>query len=152
MKLPNRIAKKVQQAEAATGFTPLEEGRYAAQLSKVTEGEGGKGPYWQWEFTNIHDSDGDTHPGRLWNTTSLSERSFPFLKAVFDAFGVTTDTDTDDLIGDWAVLYVVKEVVATGPSAGQIRNRVRQVLPFNEEDWPFDVESDDAGDDDDDVL
>lgn len=137
-KLTKTAAKQVESSEAATGFALLPEGRYAAQLRSVVQKEGKVAPYWVWEFHNLHDEEGNRHTGRQWNNTSLSPNSAGFLKATFEAFGYTTDSDTDEMIGEWVVLYVAKSVIASGEKAGQPKNEVRQVLPFTPEDWPFD--------------
>lgn len=153
-KLSKAAAKQVENAEAAAGFAPLPEGRYAAQLRSVTEKErkdGKKYPYWVWEYHNLHNEDGQAQPGRMWNNTSLSPDAARYLKATFEAFGYTSDSDTDEIIGEWVVLYIAKTVIASGVKAGQPTNEVRQVLPFEPGDWPFDPESvqgsADSGDD-----
>ena len=140
-KLSAKVAKQVENAEAATGFALLEEGRYAAQLRSVSQKDGKEYPYWVWEFHNLHNEDGQKQPGRQWNNTSLSPKAIGFLKSTFEAFGYTTDSDTDEMIGEWIVLYIAKTAIPSGPKAGQPTNEVRQVLPFAPEDWPFDPET-----------
>ena len=138
-KLPQNVANQVDNAEAVGGFAPLPEGRYAAQLRSVTAKDGKEYPYWTWEFHRLHNSKGEPVPGRMWNNTSLSPNSAGFLKATFDAFGYTTDSDTDEMVGEWVVLYIIQDVIASGPKAGQTTNSVRQVLAFNPADWPIDT-------------
>ena len=137
-KLKSVLAKKVAKAEAASGSILLPEGRYAARLLEVVQKEGQKAPYWQWTFGDLHDEDGNSHPGRQWNNTSLSENALGFLKASFEAFGYTEDSDTDEMIGEWVVLHLIQEPIAQGRNAGQVRNAVSHLAPFNEEDFDFD--------------
>ena len=63
-KLSKAAAKQVENAEAAAGFAPLPEGRYAAQLRSVTQKDGKEHPYWDWEYHNLHNEDGQAQPGR----------------------------------------------------------------------------------------
>ncbi len=151
-KLSPKAAKQVESSEAASGYVLLDEGRYAAQLKNVTQKEGADHPYWVWEFHNLHDQEGNRHPGRMWNNTSLSPKASGFLKATFDAFGYTADSDTAEMIGEWVVLYIIKSVIPSGSRAGQESNKVRQVLPFAEADWPIDTAASTAGGDKDDVY
>lgn len=151
-KLSKAAAKQVDNAEAAAGFAPLPEGRYAAQLRSVTQKDGKEHPYWVWEYHNLHNEDGQAQPGRMWNNTSLSPKATGFLKATFEAFGYTSDSDTDDIIGEWVVLYIAKTVIASGVKAGQPTNEVRQVLPFEAGDWPFDTDDVKGNTESDDVF
>ena len=148
-KLSAKVAKSVDSAEAAGGSYLLPEGRYAAQLKQVNQKDGNEYPYWVWEFENLHDEEGNKKPGRQWNNTSLSPKSLGFLKSTFEAFGYTSDSDTDEMVGEWVVLYLVQETVSRGPKAGNLRNSVQSLSEFNPAEWDFDpAESAPAGTDD----
>jgi hypothetical protein len=136
-KLDKKAAGAVDKVEAASGSFLLPEGRYAAQLLKVEEKEGAEHPYWTWAYGNLHNSLGELVPGRQWNNTSLSPKSYPFLKATFEAFGYTTDSDTDEMVGEWVVLYLVQEPIGKGPKAGQLRNSVQSLAEFDKSQWDF---------------
>lgn len=131
-KLNKDTAAKVDETEgAAGGFEPLEPGIYVAQLRdvEVKEGKTSGQPYWNWTYEIPEDA--EKYGGRrLWNTTSLSEKAFPFLKATFDAFGVPADTDTDDLIGRKVRLNVTKRTIQQGDRKGEMTNQVESVLPL----------------------
>lgn len=137
-KLKSTVAKKVNAAEAATGSYLLPEGRYAARLQEVVQKEGQKAPYWRWEFSDLHDAEGDKKPGKQWHNTSLSEAALGFLKATFEAFGYTTDSDTDEMVGEWVVLHLTQEQIPTGARAGEMTNRIQSIHPFDEDDFDFD--------------
>lgn len=139
-RLNTKTAKAVDKAEAAGGSYLLPEGRYAARLNSVTEKPGNVAPYWVWEFVDLHDSEGVKRPGKQWNNTSLSDKSLGFLKATFEAFGYTTDSDTDEMIGEWVVLYLTQEPIGAGPKAGQLRNNVQSLSEFVPGEWDFDPE------------
>lgn len=141
-KLKKAMAKQVDKAEAASGSYLLDEGRYAARLQKVEErtAQSSGNEYWAWVLGDIHDSEGAKRPGRLWHNTSLSERALGFLKATFEAFGYTADSDTDEMIGEWVTVYVIQEPIARGPKAGQLTNRVQTLSEFEADEWDFDPE------------
>lgn len=136
-KLTAAVAAKVNATEAATTGYLLPEGRYAARLAQVEQKEGPKGPYWVWTFQDLHDVNGEAKPGRQWHNTSLSEKSFPFLKATFEAMGYTTDSDTDEMIGEWVTLHLIQEQIARGKRAGEMTNRIRDLIPFEASDFDF---------------
>lgn len=140
-RLNKATAKAVEKAEAAGGSYLLPEGRYAARLNDVTEKPGRVAPYWSWEFVDLHDSEGVKRAGKQWNNTSLSEKSLGFLKATFEAFGFTTDSDTDEMIGEWVVLHLVQEPIGSGPKAGELRNSVQSLAEFVPGEWDFDPEA-----------
>lgn len=137
-KLNKKIAKEVEESQAMSGGFLLDEGRYAARLRKVTEEPGDEYPYWVWEFDGIHDESGASHPGRQWNNTSLSPKSRGFMKATFEAFGYSADSDTDEMIGEWVVLYIGQERQTQGRNAGQLRNYVIRLAEFDPDEWDFD--------------
>jgi hypothetical protein len=136
-KLPTKAAKAVDETEAATGFAPIPPGLYQAFLREVKVKDGPNGPYWVWEFEIV---DGEEYAGRrFWNNTSLSEKSRPFMKAVFDAFGVPADTNTDELCGCIVTLQIGNR---TRTDTKELTNTIKGVLAY-------DPDADDDGDDDD---
>lgn len=140
-KLAKNTAKAVEKAEAAAGSYLLPEGRYAARLNSVTEKPGKVAPYWVWEFVDLHDTEGVKRPGKQWNNTSLSDKSLGFLKATFEAFGYTSDSDTDEMVGEWVVLTLIQEPIGAGPKAGQLRNAVQSLSEFVPDEWDFDADA-----------
>jgi hypothetical protein len=130
---PN-IAKEVAAAESDSEFEPVPDGTYTMILANVEAKMGPKGPYWTWEFRIP--SDAPKYANRaFWTNTSLSEQSRPFLKRMFDAFGVPADTNTELLCGRKASVVVGNEVQAAGERAGQIRNTIVRVTKSSESSY-----------------
>ena len=142
-KLEKAVAEKVA-AQESQSFDAIPAGVYRAKLLDVTVRESKKdgSPYWVWEF-EIEDSDG--YDGRRqWVNTSLKDTAHWKLKEVFDAFGYTTDSDTDEIIGESVKLAVVTRIIERGARAGELGNNVDKVLPLGDaadadedEDEPF---------------
>lgn len=148
-KLNAKLKKKVDKAEAVTGeFEPMPSGKYLGTLSEVEAKNSAAGnPMWVAEFNNIRDLDGDGQPGRLWYNLNLPTTDTPpegyakgeekwvqyqrmcegRLKAFFEAFGFETDSDTDEFIGEDAILEVGVRTISNGPKAGQRTNTVNGV-------------------------
>lgn len=130
-KLSKDHAKQVNDAEG--GFPVAEPGLYHLRLEDVDGSRSGNaGPYWSWQFVVVGDADGPCeYDGmKLWNVTSLSEKAAGIMKQTFDAFGVTSDTDTDDLIGQVVSAQVsVRTIQGDSPRAGQKANQIDRLLP-----------------------
>lgn len=133
-KLNKATAKKVDQA--ASEFPLHEAGLYLLALNKVTEKKGTEAPYWEWEFSIVGDENGEEleKAGRIWENTSLSEKAQWRLKAMFDAFGVPTDTDTDELLGAYIWANIGQEVQEQGARKGQMVNVFLSAVPPLSED------------------
>lgn len=141
-KLPAKTAKEVEKAEAATGsFKPVDPGLYRLRLTEVTVGEGDKGPYWTWIFEIVAPKSEAGYTSRLWHTTSLSANSRGFLKAVFAGFGVSADTDTDELCGEHVMAEVGLTTIKKGDRAGDKTNVINSFLP---DDPTFEGEDEDG--------
>lgn len=128
-KLPKAVAKRVGEAESTGSFEALPEGTYIVQLIDVDGSkEGPAGPYWSWEFDVVSDSDGDTAlAGRkLWSNTSLSEKADFKMKEVFEAFGYTTDSDTDEMVGEKIKVSVSQRPIEKGARKGQVGNNIER--------------------------
>lgn len=141
-KLTEAQAEKVQASEAVQGGFLLDPGRYAARLRACETkppGEGKEHEQWEWQFEALHDEAGKQKPGRQWHYTSLSPDAAGFLKAVFEAFGYTADSDTDELLGEWVVLYLDQEIQQKGKNAGKMRNVISRFAEFDPDEWDFDT-------------
>lgn len=128
-KLMADVAEKVSNAE--DGFKPVEEGIYTLQLAEdVDVKEGAKGPYWRWTF--VVPEDAEQYAGRKFFTnTSLSEAAFFKLKETFSAFGVPTDTDTEDLVGQRVKAHITIRTIQGGSRAGEPGNEIAKLLPLD---------------------
>jgi hypothetical protein len=119
-------------AESSSNFEPVEDGVYHARLMDVrTDGEGRSGPYWTWEYDIIEP--GEAKGRKQWNNTSLADNALWKLKETFDAFGVPTDTDTDDLMGGTVKLVISQRVIQAGSRKGEMGNQVDRVMPKDED-------------------
>lgn len=134
-KLNQAVAEQVDNAE--DGFKPIPEGVYIVQLmADVEVGEGKRGPYWKWAFEipAQHEGEDVQHAGRrFWTNTSLSSDSFWKLKEAFTAFGVSTDTDTEDLVGKRVKAHIGVEVAKGGSRQGEPVNTIKKLLPLDSE-------------------
>ena len=143
-KLNEKLRGEVEKSKAWSGGggSPLlEQGRYAGRLFKVDErmaSGNARFDSWSWEFRHLHDENGDEQRGRQWYNTSLSPNTRGQFKGIFDALGYSLDSDTDEMVGEWAVLYVSQEVAQQGKKAGQTVNRVTGISEFNPNEWDFD--------------
>lgn len=161
-KLAAKVRKQVEKAEAVSGgFEPLTPGKYVAELSDVEARTSNAGaPMWVAEFTEIHDLDGERQPGRQWYNLMLPQDKMPEdyqpksgkkspeeaweayqnlskgrLKAFFEAFGYTVDSDTDEMIGERCVIQVGVRTIQSGARAGEQTNQVNGVFPLDSVDY-----------------
>lgn len=150
-KLAAAAAKAVGGAEAVHGggtFEPLAPGDYLARLRDVTVRDNTDkygAAQWSAEFENlVFLEDREPAPGRQWlNLTIPIGKKVPEkypngpekwekyqemvkgrLKAFFEAFGFTTDSDTDELVGEYAVITLRVRTIQSGPKEGQLTNEV----------------------------
>lgn len=151
-KLPKKIAKSVSENEGGD-FDLLPQGAFVAKLEVVEAkdgrataeepedvknfGEGETIPYWSWQFTELTGLSGEdvevgkVYPGKLWTNTSLGVKSEWKMKEVFDAFGYSTDSDTDEMVGEKVKIIVVQEVAQFGKRKGEKVNQIDEVLPYD---------------------
>jgi len=124
-----------QMADEAPDFGVCPPGVYLCRLRDVnTERSGPAGPYWTWEYETVGVED-EPNGKRFWDNTSLSEKAIGRLGKVFQAFGATTDADTDDLIGKPVSVEVKIGTVKGGERAGEQRNEVVSVHPAETHAW-----------------
>lgn len=170
-KLDSKTASVVEQTEATHGgnFEPLPAGKYLGRLVEVKiRDEKNKYGAVQWsaEFESLRPLEDPDHvaPGRQWlNLTLPTSNKAPAnyangadkwekyqnmlrgrLKAFFESFGYTSDSDTEEMHGEWAVITVVVKTAQQGARAGQKVNEVSDI-----EMVPEDIEVPDMTDEDD---
>lgn len=156
-KLSARDRKKVEKSEAVGGgFEPLKPGKYVATLSGVEAKKSAAGnPMWVAEFDNIHNLDGEKQPGRQWYNLNLPTTDTPpdgyekgaekwaqyqalcagRIKAFFEAFGFTEDSDTDEMIGEQIVLQIGVRTIQNGARVGEATNSVNGVAALDSVDY-----------------
>ena len=98
--LGSELSAKVDAAVDPTGL--IDEGIYLARLNDKVKVWDGKTVTWAWPFVIEAEANGAAQKfaGRkIDHKTWISDAAFFRLKATFDAFGVPSSTDTDELIG-----------------------------------------------------
>lgn len=100
----------------------LEPGIYLAKLTKVEPKEGAAGAYWAWQYEEVDSGN------FLFDNTSLSEKAIGRLGKVFEAFGVSSDTDTDLILGRVVAVKVVQRTQQAGERKGELRNEIDSIL------------------------
>lgn len=126
-KLNEEVAEQVENAEGG-GVVP--EGLYTVNLMEVEVKDGTKFPYWSWVFEI---PEGEPHAGsRFWLNTSLSPKALFRMREVFAAFGVPTDTDTDEICGMPVQVMVVQKIIESGKRQGQMGNEITALYPAGE--------------------
>ena len=158
--MPKLSKKHQKSAAAAEipggGFPLLEPGKYIATLAKVEAKTSQAGnPVWNAEFEDITSLDGETFPGRQWYNLNLPLDTMPEsyrpddaqdvrekkwgqyqnlsngrLHGFFEAFGFTVDSDTDEMIGEKALLTIGVGNIQKGPRAGEETNQVNDIEPL----------------------
>lgn len=167
-KLAKKYAASVESAEISTGDFPLiDPGYYYVQLAEVEVLDGNYAPRWSATLSNIHHAEtGEEVSGRQWFNMNVPEdgpapANYPNgdkkwasfqsmskgqLHGFFEAFGYSTDSDTDEMIGEWAKAKIVIETIQNGNRKGEKTNRVKSLTPVPEDFDPteFALESDGA--------
>jgi hypothetical protein len=153
-KLPPTISKQVDTAETSNtdGYALIEPGRYFATLMDVEVKDGKYGPQWSAVFSEITQADGGTISGRQWYNlnipvdghmpsnylngedkwTKFQEVNRSRMKQFFEAFGFTTDSDTDEMIGEIVAIDIEIRTIQNGPRTGERVNSVKAVRPATE--------------------
>ncbi|ASZ74356.1 hypothetical protein SEA_KINGBOB_42 [Arthrobacter phage KingBob] len=148
-KLPKKVAAAVESAEAISGDFPLlEVGFYYAQLADVEVQDGNYAPVWNLTFENLHKvTTGEKASGKQWlrlnvvteekapaNYTGGDKKWAAFhnmskgqLKSFFEGFGYTPDSDTDEMIGEWAQIKVGVRTIQSGERKGEKVNDVKSI-------------------------
>lgn len=161
-KLNAATAKLVDSVEARheTGgsFEPLAPGRYLARLAEVTTANPNRhgAVVWSAEFQDLHSLETlQPAPGRQWLRITLPsdpKQGIPatyangadkwdkyqamllgLLKGFFESFGYTVDSDTDELIGEFAVIELGIRTIQSGAREGEKTNEVKGVFPLPED-------------------
>lgn len=114
-----------------TSFSVLEDGDYLFVLNEVQSSDApGKSGfhYWTWILENPESG------SRVYHITSLSPKSAGALGQMFAAFGVPATTPTENLLGQYVGLTVIKAPVTQGKNAGKgfFRNEAQSAWPAAE--------------------
>jgi len=136
------MAKKVHSAESnRSDLVP--EGMYVLELTGVTVSQRpdrNGNNYWIWAFKV---ADGDHKGAKLRNNTGFADDQLWSVKAMFDAFEVKPNVNTDDLIGKQIRASVDQHEITSGARKGQLANGIVDVMPAGSgaddgDDWDAD--------------
>lgn len=122
-------AKAVKAAADSDPFAPLPEGKYRVELVKVeSKTSSTKKPMWVWDFKVTEPADYKGKNIRTW--TVLQDNLLWRLAQVFKAFGVGSDTDTDDLVGKTIMIEVEQQMneKEDSKSYGKMNHSVKDFL------------------------
>ncbi len=174
--MPKLNANQVKAVEkvapvTSNSFEPLPEGWYVAALKDVEAKTSAAGnPMWAVEWDKIRDLDGGDQAGRQFFNLNFpsklkadwkpeiadredrwakyQERCKGQIHAFFLAHGFTVDSDTDEMLGEDALIHLVIKTQQQGKNAGRLQNEVDGFKPVNEADVA-DGAADSAADDED---
>lgn len=174
-KLNKKMAKAIDATEASTGgsFELLPNGKYLTQLLEVEVQTHPNFPdhvvVWNASFTNLRTfKDGKKYPGRQWlRLNVIVDETMPAnyqkeekkwqqfvsisngsLKAFFENMGYSTDSDTDEMIDEPALLNIATRTMQSGARAGEKANEVKGVIALPE-DFDYDEWKEENGVEDD---
>lgn len=168
-KLPTKIAKAVSESEQVSGsFEILTPGKYLTRLFEVSPEEHKNYPdhvsVWVCSFNETHDLTGKKYPGRQFLRLNVilntkMPPSYPKtqdkwdtfvrmaagqMKAFFENMGFTPDSDTDEMIGEPAMLDIGIRTIQSGARMGEKVNDVRGVSPIPDTVDPSEIFTDDG--------
>ncbi len=154
-KLPAKVSQSVAKSEQVSGgFENLTPGKYLTRLFEVAPEEHKNYPdhvsTWVCSFNEIHDLTGKKFPGRQFlrlnvimnnkmpaNYPKSQDKWDTFvrmangqMKAFFENMGYTPDSDTDEMIGEPAMLDIGIRTIQSGARMGEKVNDVRGVVPI----------------------
>lgn len=166
-KLNKKIAKNISSAEAVSSeFELLPDGKYVGELAEVNAEAHTKFPdhmsTWVARFKNLKNyRTGKTYPGSQWlRLTVVTDETMPSsyektedkwetwvamsngqVKGFFENMGYEPTSDTDEMIGELAMLSIGHRTMQTGKRAGEVTNEVKGVEEFPEDFDPDAFES-----------
>lgn len=147
----NAALRQMTENAQERSFGPIPAGKYVARLVSVEAKQSQSGnPYWNATYQDLEALDGRKQPGSQWLVLNLpddgpvpenyrpsnsnkspaeawrarQEIAASRLKSWFHAHGFTVDSDTEEMIGSYAMITVVQETIQRGSRAGQVGNRV----------------------------
>lgn len=136
MKLDDDYRKAMDEADEGREdgeFEPLEDGYYRAKIESINlSDKPGKSGYHMWVVVWRIQAPRKWAKRTQWDRLSLSPKAAWKMRELFDALGYEYDSDSDELIGEEAVLEIFQEEISSGSKKGEIGNSVAQVLSVAE--------------------
>lgn len=131
MKLPqeNQTAMAEDTGEGDGEFEALDDGYYLAKVEKISmSAEPGASGFHYWTVLWRVQRPKAVAKRTLYDRLSLSPKAAFKMREFFDALGFTYDSDTDELIGETAVLEVSQSEITSGKRKGEMGNDIEQIL------------------------
>lgn len=126
--MPKLSKVQTKGLDAPSSFEPLDDGVYHGRLREVTAAVGkdsGKS-YWKWEFEVVEEPYINR---RLWKNTPTEGAGSSMTSEIFEAFGASPDTDTDELCGEVIKLVVSTKTIQSGSRKGELGNEITRTAP-----------------------
>ena len=126
--MPKMNKGQAKGLEAPSRFEPIDDGVYHGRLREVTAAVGkdsGKS-YWKWEFEVVEEPYINR---RLWKNTPTEGAGSSMTSEIFEAFGASPDTDTDELCGNVIKLVVSTKTIQGGSRKGELGNEITRTAP-----------------------
>jgi hypothetical protein len=131
MKLPENVTKAIETDEGGSDqeFEPLAEGYYLAEIESIKLSDNvGKSGFHMWVIVWRIKAPKAAAKRTQWDRRSLSPKAAFKMRELFDALGYDYDSDSDELIGERAILEITQEEITSGNRKGEIGNSVERVL------------------------
>lgn len=110
-------------------FEPLADGYYLAEIEKISlSPNAGPSGYKQWIIVWRIKAPRSAAKRTQWDRISLSPKAAFKMRELFDALGFDYDSDSDELIGEKAILELFQEEISSGKRKGEMGNSVAKVI------------------------
>jgi hypothetical protein len=139
MKLPNDVRTAIDNDEGSqsdTEFEPLPEGYYLATVEsiKLSDNVGPSG-FHQWIVVWRIKAPKAFAKRTQWDRRSLSPKASFKMRELYDGLGFEYDSDSDELIGESAILEISQAEITSGKRKGEMGNDVERVLDAEDPEY-----------------
>lgn len=153
-KLPKERQDGANAQEPQGEYKPIKPGKYVMRLTEVEEGETGPDstnpgtPKWVWKLQVDKDYHPELRKGGPWSTSffehvPITEKMDWKMRQLFEAFGYTVDSDTDEIIEDADARCVA--IVGRGKNrrTDEDEAQVKRYIAFDPSKFTFSPEDED---------
>ena len=134
MKLPTDYQEAMGEERPA--FEALDDGYYLAEVEsiKLSDKPGPSG-YHSWVIVWRILAPRASAKLTVWDRRSLSPKASFKMRDLYDALGYEYDSDSDELIGEKAVLEIIQEEIEKGPRKGEMGNSVENTYAADDPEY-----------------